>query len=256
MKKTIRALIVDDEPLARKRIRVLLNKFEQVTVAGESADGRQAVDAILELQPDLVFLDIQMPELDGFEVIDVIGLDQMPIVIFVTAFDRYAVQAFEVHAVDYLLKPFDRSRFRRAVDRALHEIDLHRQAGLPGNVRALLSALHADEYLEPRILVKLAGRVTILSARQIDWIEAAGNYVQLHVGKEVHLLRETMKSMEQRLPAKIFVRIHRSVIVNVDRIKELYPHFHGDHVVILKDKTRLMLSRRYRDRLGGMIGEL
>jgi len=252
----VHALIVDDEPLARRRIKVLLQQIERVAVIGECADGRQAVDSILNLRPDLVFLDIQMPELDGFEVIDAIGTDRMPVVVFVTAFDRYAVKAFDVHAVDYLLKPFDRLRFSNAVERALHEIDLHQQAGMSQNVRALISSLRADEYFESRILVKLGGRISILNANQIDWIEAAGNYVQLHAGKEVYLLRETMKSMEQRLPPGIFVRIHRSFIVNVECIKELQPHFHGDHMVILKDKTRLTLSRRYRDRLGHVIGGL
>jgi len=256
VQQTIRALIVDDEPLARTRVRVLLEPVSEVTIVGECTNGLHAVRAILKLQPDLVFLDIQMPELNGFEVIQTIGPEKMPAVIFVTAYDRYAVKAFEVHAVDYLLKPFDRSRFLGAVERALHEISLRKATGLPKNVRALLDTVQTERQITPRILAKSGGRVTILTIDQIDWIEAVGNYIQLHVGRETHLLRETMRNMEHRLPPDRFARIHRSTIVNVDRILELHQHFHGDYVVMLKDKTRLILSRRYRRRLGAAIGDL
>jgi two-component system LytT family response regulator len=261
---TIRALIVDDEPLARERIRSLLARESDVKVAGECSDGRQALAACLENSPDLVFLDVQMPEVDGFEFLEALESSlanqsprngrRMPAVIFVTAYDQYALRAFDFHALDYLLKPFDDDRFARALGRAREHLR-HAASGRAGNgvaERRLLS-LVADLKSRPRqmerLVVRSAGRVFFLPVDEIDWIEAASNYVRLHCGADSHLLRETMNGIEGRLNSEKFLRIHRSTIVNVERIKELQPWFHGDYSVILLDGTRLTLSRSHRDKL-------
>ncbi len=253
MSGRVRALIVDDEPLARKRIATLLADNPRILVVGESSDGSSAVNDILRLKPDLVFLDIQMPELDGFGVIGAIGADRMPAVIFITAYDDYAVRAFEVNAIDYLLKPYDPDRFAAAVDRALRHIS---EASPPGgeNIDNLLSGLRRDRRLDSRILVREGERITVVKTADIDYIESAGNYVKLHIGKRDHLVRDTMKSLEDRLPSDRFVRVHRTVIVNIERIKELRAHFHGDFDLLLTDGTRLPLSRRYRGRLEEALG--
>lgn len=247
---TIRTLIADDEPLARERVRSLLADQPGMSVIGEAQDGDEAVEQILNHQPDLVFLDVQMPKKTGFDVIQAVGADRMPAVVFVTAYDQYAIKAFDVHAVDYLLKPFDRDRFEGAVDRARRNFD----AADTGALKAQL--LHLVQQLQPstaprqeRLIVKSGGRLFFLRADEIDWIEAAGNYVRIHVGKDAHLLRETMNAIEARLDPKHFLRIHRSRIVNMERVKELHPWFNGDYAVILRDGTKLMLSRGYRDRL-------
>jgi len=253
-RRLISILIVDDEPLARQRLRMLLDKHRELITIGECCDGVQAVDTILTQKPDLVFLDVQMPELNGFEVLGLIGVERIPAVIFVTAYDQYAVRAFEVNAVDYLLKPFDRARFESAFMRALREIELRDMSGGKKSIDALLTTLQKDHRLPDRILAKAAGRISILHIEQIDWIESAGNYVKLHVGKETHLVRETMAQMERRLNSARFARIHRTAIVNMERIKELRPHFHGDYQVILDTGVKLALSRRYRNRLGSLIG--
>jgi two-component system LytT family response regulator len=258
---SIRALIVDDEPLARERLASLLASEEDIEVVGQCANGVEAVADIQEKTPDLVFLDVQMPELDGFAVLAALeGTFQAgarrPAVIFVTAHDRFALKAFEVHAIDYLLKPFDRERFQKALDRAREQ--LKRQQG--GQVDQRLSSLLAGLEKEPkqidRIPVKSSGRVVLVKISDIDWIEAADNYVNLHTGKESHLHRETMSSLEQKLPASKFLRISRSTMVNVDRIKELQPMFHGDYTVILQNGTKLSLSRGYREALNQLLGKL
>jgi two-component system LytT family response regulator len=249
----IRTLIVDDEPLARQRLRQLLDREADIEVAGECADGRQAVAALRQDPPDLVFLDVQMPILDGFGVLEGLGAVRLPTVIFVTAHDRYALRAFEVHALDYLLKPFDRDRFQKALDRARAQLQHN-----PMDVNQRLLALLADvqEVRKPldRLVIKSGGRVCFVRIGEIDWIEAAGNYLRLHVGRDVHLLRETMSRLESRLDPRLFARIHRSTMVNLERIRELQPSFHGDFVVKLHDGTELTLSRGYRDKLQELLG--
>ena len=251
----IRTLIVDDEKLARRRIRRLLAAESDVEVIGECEDPKDAIAVIRQRAPDLVFLDVQMSEMDGFGVLESVGGSRMPAVIFVTAFDQYALRAFDVHALDYLLKPFDRARFRRALDRA--RAQLRQQAGttLDRRLSALIESLGSRPKNLDRVVIKSAGRIMFLRTDEIDWIEAADNYVRLHVGQESHLLRETLGSLEARLDAAKFLRIHRSTLINVDRMKELQPWFHGDYVVILQDGTKLNLSRTYRDRVIQMLGE-
>ncbi|MBZ5559360.1 MAG: LytTR family DNA-binding domain-containing protein [Acidobacteriia bacterium] len=243
-------LIVDDEPLARRRLRKLLGDEPGVEVVGECGDGASAVEAVRRLKPDVLLLDVQMPGMDGFDAIDAIGPERCPAVIFVTAFDKYALKAFDVHAADYLLKPFDRARLRRAIGRAraaaVHATDVGRR------LLALVTEVRDRRPLE-RIVVKAAGRVHFVRAGEIDWIEAAGHYVLLHAGAEVHEMRDTLARLEARLDAGRFVRVHRSAIVNVDRIKELLPSFHGEFVVVLRDGTRVASSRGYSDRLREMV---
>ena len=248
--RRIRALIVDDEPLARERIRTLLASEPDVDVIAEAADGLEAVDAIREHRPDLVFLDVHMPNLDGFEVIEQIGTDHMPLVIFVTAYDQHALRAFEVQALDYLLKPFDAERFHGTLERARRQIESLESGDLSRRLLTLVRSLKGDRPARTdRLVVKSGGRLFFLRADEIDWIEAAGNYVRLHVGTDAHLLRETMNSIEARLNPEIFFRIHRSHIVNIERIKELQPWFNGEYVVILRDGTKLTLSRGYREKV-------
>lgn len=245
----IRALVVDDEPLARDRVLSLLQQEDDVEVIGECHDGTQAVAAIHNQAPDLVFLDVQMPGHNGFEVIEAVGAERMPTVVFVTAYDEYALRAFEVHALDYLLKPFGRERFRETMQHARASIDRRRSSDLGRRLLALVNDVKPEPSKLERLVVKSGGRVFFLRTDQIDWIEAAGNYVRLHLGEESHLFRETMTRMEARLDARQFVRIHRSRIVNTDRVKELQPWFNGEYVVVLQSGTRLTLSRGYRDKL-------
>jgi two-component system LytT family response regulator len=251
----IRTLITDDEALARDRLRKLLEEETDVEIVGECADGRQALDFIQRESPDLVFLDVQMPELDGFGVLAALPAERLPAVVFVTAHDKFALRAFEVHAVDYLLKPFDRERFQTALRRARHHVQ-HRQSGeLTQRLTALLAEIKPGVKHLERLAVKSGGRVLFLKTDEIDWIEAADNYVSLHVGNETHLHRETMSSLEELLPPAKFLRISRSTIVNVDRIKELQPLFHGEYAVLLRNGTRLTLSRSYRDKLNQLLGK-
>lgn len=246
MKEIIKAIIADDEPPARRRIAELLKVHTDIQIIAECSDGSEAVKSILKNRPDLVFLDIQMPGLNGFEVIQTIGLDQMPVVIFVTAYDKYAINAFDVNAVDYLLKPFDRSRFRIALQRARKEIAIQTGLGKPGNVDNLLIKLREDNRLRERLLIKSSGRISIVEIDNIDWVESAGNYVNIHLGKDSHLIRTTMQNMEKRLKDLFFARAHRKVIVNLSKIKEIWWRGYGDAVIILRDGIQLPLSRRYR----------
>jgi len=244
----LRTLIVDDEPLARERIKRFLRDETDVDIIGECGNGTDAVASIKNDSPDLVFLDIQMPEKTGFDVVKSLNGGKMPAIVFVTAYDQYALQAFDVHALDYLLKPFTRERNHRAVSRARESIESPRM----GNNRERLITLIADlkqekKYLE-RLVVKTTGRVFFLRVDEIDWIEAAGNYVKLHVGRETHMIRETMNGIEGKLDPDKFLRIHRSTVVHIDRIKELHPMFSGDYAVILRDGFELALSRNYRER--------
>ena len=249
----IRALIADDEPLARERLRALLARHDDIEIIGECTNGADAVEAIGELRPDLVLLDVEMPRVDGFGVLEALDPDNLPAVVFISAHDQYAVKAFESHALDYVLKPFDEAR----LDRALHRV--RERIGRPAGPRhidpRLLSLLEElrDRRRSDRLVVKTGGRVVFLRTEDIDWVEASGNYVRLHVGGEAHLLRESMKNMERRLDPSTFVRIHRSAIVNVDRIRELEPWFHGEYIVILRDGTRLTSSRVFSDRLNALI---
>jgi two-component system LytT family response regulator len=245
----IRTLVVDDEPMARERLRTLLQQEADVDVVGECADGTQAVAAIEHHAPDLVFLDVQMPGLDGFGVIQAVGVEKMPTVVFITAYDEYALRAFEVHALDYLLKPFGRDRFRETLSHARASLERRRAGDLGRRLLALVHDLKPEPATLERLVVKSGGRVFFLRTEELDWIEAAGNYVRLHLGQESHLFRETMTRMEARLDARHFVRIHRSRIVNTERIKELQPWFNGESVVVLRNGTRLPLSRGYRDKL-------
>jgi two-component system LytT family response regulator len=248
----IRTIIVDDEELARERLRTLLEREPHVEVIGEAGDGRSAVGLIDQLKPDLVFLDVQMPELTGFEVLA--ALEEKPNVIFCTAHDKFALKAFDVHAVDYLLKPFDRERFQTALGRAVAKIQAHKPGEPKPELNAVLEEVKpAGKPLE-RLLVKTQGRVLLVKVADIDWVEAADNYVTLHIGKEAHMMRETMTSLEGRLPDDKFMRISRSTIVNVERIQELQPMFHGEYIVLLKTGTKLTLSRSYRDKLNRLMG--
>ncbi len=247
--RKFRALIVDDERLARVRIRELLHGHPAFESIDECSNGHEAVARILSSPIDLVFLDIQMPEVDGFDVIELVGRDRMPSVVFVTAYDQFAVRAFEVHAVDYLLKPFDRDRFQSAVDRALQNILADKSPINQTSYRKLLSHVRKTRPVLERVLIESAGHVTILRTEQIDWAESAGNYVKIHAGKEQYLLRKTMKEFIEELPPDHFVRTHRTVVVNIEKIKEIQPYFHGDAIAILHSGARIKVSRSRRKRL-------
>ncbi|HEX6719084.1 MAG TPA: LytTR family DNA-binding domain-containing protein [Pyrinomonadaceae bacterium] len=256
MVSKIRTLIVDDEPLARRNLRVLLERDPQIEIVDECRNGREAIKAINALSPDLIFLDIQMPEMDGFDVLARVGPDHIQAIIFVTAFDQYALKAFDVHALDYLLKPFDDERFTHALQRAKQQIEAREINRLSKSLLALLEereserkeSIEQQSYLT-RLMIKASNRVVLLKVDEIDFIEADGNYAKLHVGRKAHLLREKMNDLEGRLDPAKFVRIHRSIIVNLDRIKEMQPHFNGDYIVVLEDGRQLRLSRTRREHL-------
>jgi two-component system LytT family response regulator len=251
----IRVLIVDDESLARDMIREMLEEDRDVEIVGECLNGEEAAAAIEALAPDLLFLDVQMPEASGFEVLENLKNGSMPHVIFVTAYDQYAVRAFEVHALDYLLKPFDRERFEASWHRAKEQILKEKNDRLDQRILTLLEELKAgSKYLE-RLVIKANGRVFFLDAGDIDWIEAEGNYVSVHSGVKSHLLRETISSLEAQLDPKKFRRIHRSAIVQLDKIKELQPWFHGEYRIVLHSGAELMLSRNYRENLQEALGK-
>ena len=248
---TIRTILVDDEPLALRKLRRLVAAEPEVEVVAECVDGRTAAEAIRRYAPDLVFLDIQIPELDGFEVVQSLPRDRLPVIVFVTAYDEHALRAFEVHALDYLLKPVAPDRFRQALKRARERLHERRVAGvIDPRLLALRDAQRPapvvdDRRFLTRIAVKTDGRAYFVRAGDLDWIEAADNYVRLHTGATSHLLRESLRALEAKLDPRSFLRVHRSAIVNIDAIRELQPWFHGDHVVILRSGARLMCSRRY-----------
>jgi two-component system, LytTR family, response regulator len=237
----IRTLIVDDEAMARKRLRRFLLQQPDVEIIGESTDGCRASSAIQQLVPDLVFLDIQMPEMDGFQVVRAIGVEAMPVVVFVTAYDEFALRAFEAQAVDYLLKPFDYDRFQKAFKRA--RTYLHGRQSSAAQLSALLTSLPEPIAASSRLVLKSEGKVLFLDLLEIHWVEAEGNYVALHAGRDKHLLRGPMTDLENRLPKDKFLRIHRSTIVNLDAVREVRPLFQGESVVLLKNGTRLSASR-------------
>jgi len=251
----LRVVVVDDEPLARTGMRDLLARDPELEVVAQCADGREAVRAIGALRPDLVLLDVQMPEMDGFEVLREIGAERMPLVVFVTAYDRFALRAFDVAAVDYLLKPFDDERFQRAVDRAKHAVRNAEVGELGRRLAGLLERGGAEPPPEApatyasRLMVKNTGRTVFVRVEEVDWIEADDYYAKLHVGEKTHLLRESMGSLESRLDPLRFFRVHRSAIVNLDRVREVQFLFRGEHVVILHDGTRLKLTRSRLEKL-------
>jgi two-component system, LytTR family, response regulator len=244
-----RALLVDDEPLAREGLRLLLARDPDFTAIEEARDGREAVERICARAPDLVFLDVQMPEMDGFAVVREVGAEKMPAVVFVTAHDKYAIQAFEVNAIDYLLKPVTAERFGAALARAKARLTATASDDPSRQILSLLETIAAPRQALKRLAVRSAGRTLFVDVDDIDWIEAAENYVQLHAGRAEHLLHVTMNVLEKSLDPEIFLRIHRSVIVNVRRIKELQPAMHGEYVITLSNGVRLQSGRMYNDRL-------
>jgi two-component system, LytTR family, response regulator len=248
----IRALIVDDEPLARKRLLALLHKEPGIEVVGEADGGTSAVARILALEPDLVFLDIQMPGMDGFAVLRAIAGKHVPLVIFVTAYDEHAIRAFEVQAVDYVLKPVVEKRFREAVRRAVDRLAASSADTIRKQMAALLERLPSSSPAD-RLAVRSGERTIFVRFDDIDWIDVEGDYARLHVGKDKHLLRETLSDLERRLPAARFLRIHRSFIVQSDRIQSVQPWFKGDYVIILRDGTRLQSGRTYRQRVQDLL---
>ena len=258
MTSKIRTLVVDDEPVARARVLSLLRDETDIEVVGECSTGPQAVSVIEATSPDLVFLDVQMPQMDGFALARTLGQD-MPAVVFVTAYDEYALQAFEIHALDYLLKPFSAERFKSALTHVRQHI-AKRQAAAD---RQLPTRLPEIQHPEPgrqsvrrdRLVIKSSGRIYFIRIQDIDWCEASGNYVRLHIGEQTHLVRGTMSHLESQLDPAQFVRIHRSAIVNVERIQELRSSFNGEYLITLNDKTRLTLSRGYREGLQARLGK-
>jgi two-component system, LytTR family, response regulator len=249
----IRTLVVDDEPLARQHLRTLLEARGDIEVVGECGDGRSAVRSIRATAPELVLLDVQMPELDGFGVVREIGAERMPATVFVTAFDSHALEAFEVHALDYVLKPVNRTRLKRAIDRV---VALLRSEMAPRDVRALAAVVEEDPAVRQasdRLAVRVGERVLYLRVAEIDWIEAADDVVRLHMGKQVLEHRATLSQLVLRLPAKQFVRIHRSTIVNLERVREFQPWFQGDWILVLQDGTRLQSGKSYRAKIRELI---
>jgi len=237
----LRTLLIDDEPPARKRLRRLLARETRIEIIGEAGDGLEAVRLIEHLAPDLILLDIQMPELDGFQVLEALETKSMPSVIFVTAYDEFAVRAFEVRALDYLVKPVAAERLESAIDTVV-------EAGSV-DAGALGREIARERGALDRFLVRGPNRLSLLRASDVLWIEAAGNYARLHAAVDTHLVRSTLTSLEERLDPETFVRIHRSTIVNLDAVVELRPLGHADSLVVMRDGAELRLSRRYRDRL-------
>lgn len=243
-----KVLIVDDERLSRQRLRRLLALEPDCEIAGECENGNEALRALSRERPDIMFLDVQMPELDGFDVVRTIE-NSRPLIIFISAFDEYALRAFEVHAFDYLLKPFDRRRFRESLNRAKSHLARDRSEPQDDKLRALFEHFAMNRRAPDRIAVRTNGRVVFVKIDDVDWIEASDNYVCLHCGKDTHVLRETMGQLESRLDPARFLRVHRSAIVNLDRIKELQPWFRGDYRVLLRDGTELTLTKSHREKL-------
>jgi two-component system LytT family response regulator len=250
----VRAVIADDEPLARERIRTLLSRFTQVTVVGEARDGNETLEMIRGLRPSLVFLDVQMPEMDGFAVLEKLDSASAPAIIFVTAYDAFALRAFEVHAIDYLLKPFTRARFTRAMEHSLRRLgQANGSAGIEPGLLSLLESIRSERKAQGRIAIRSEQGVYFVRISEIDWLEAFGNYVKIHVGSQEHLLRDSLKCFEERLDPNRFLRVHRSAVVNLDSIERLEPWFHGEYSVFLRDGTKLTSSRTYSERLRSLI---
>lgn len=250
---TLRTLIVDDEVLARRKIRSFLSEDSRFSVVAECSDGRQAAAVLRAERPDLVFLDVQMPGGNGFEVLDSLPEEALPSVVFVTAYDKYAVQAFAVRAIDYLLKPFNKSRFAEALERVVEARSRERTRGRKEELKSALEELESETRRRQRFVVKSGSRLIFLRKDSIEWVEAQGDYIRLHVGRETHLLRETMAAVTERLASPRFVRIHRSRIVNLDHVRELRPLWGGDYTVLMRDGTQLTLSRTYRTTLEAIL---
>jgi two-component system LytT family response regulator len=248
--RALRVVVVEDEPPARSHLLALLAEDQEITVVAACDGGAAAIAAIEETHPDLVLLDVQMPEIDGFAVIEAVGVERMPAVIFVTAFEEHALRAFEVQALDYLLKPFDRLRFQRALGRAKAEI----RRGAAGLTRALGAMMQTRPV--DRLLVKDGERITVVAALEVDWMQAAGNYVELHAGKQTHLLRSTLAALEARLDPASFLRIHRDTIVQVDRIHHIQRWPGGQYRVVLSDGTERPLGKSYQPRVEQRLGKL
>ncbi len=249
----IRALIIDDEPLARELIATLLSKQPDVEILGQSANGQVALEHIRQFNPDLIFLDVQMPGLDGFGLLAELPQNQWPLIIFVTAYEKYAVRAFEARAVDYLLKPFEYERLGEAVERARVQLHNHGQSGQQARILALLEDLQKSPVAWDRLAIRDPGRILFIKPEEIDWIESEGNYLRLHIGARSHLLRETMADAETKLAPKNFLRISRFNLVNLERIREWQPKLNGDSLLILQDNTRLAVSRNYREALDNLV---
>jgi two-component system LytT family response regulator len=245
----VRALIVDDEPLAREWVRAALREDPEVEVLGECGDGLQAVEKIEQLRPDAVFLDVQMPGLDGFGVLEMIPRDHIPAVIFVTAFDQYALRAFEAHAVDYVMKPFSHDRLLEAVKRVKAQVGRGGSEELKETLLALMEDIRRERAYPDWLLIKNEGKSFFVKVKDIDWIESSRNNVRLHVGQHTYLFHETTAGVEAKLDPRRFMRIHRSTIVNIERIKEMHPWFNGEYSVTLRDGTQLTMSSTYREKL-------
>lgn len=253
-KETIRTLVADDEPLARKKLRILLASEPSIHIVAECRDGAQTASAVKNLHPDLLFLDIRMPDMDGFQVLGTIPEEKMPIVIFTTAYDEYAIRAFEAHALDYLLKPFDQERLHQAVVRASDELKKGSDRELTNRLLEALAGRKNDlRDSGGRFAIKAAGRVVFLDLNEIDWIEAAANYVRVNAGKESYLLREGIGRISERLDPNRFVRIHRSIIVNINKLRELQPCDGGEFIAVLKNGKELSCSRGYRSHVQELI---
>jgi len=256
----IRTIIVDDEKPARRRLRELLEKQPDIAIVAECSNGAEAVRQIRALRPDLLLLDVQMPGLDGFGVVDAIGAAQMPATIFVTAYDQYALKAFEVSALDYLLKPFSDERFERSLARVLSFVGANRREELSHRILSLLDQIQPKQPQNTSapldcLMIKDGGRLLFLRVEEIDWIEAAGVYVQVHTADKTWLHRISLSELEAKLDARQFLRIHRSTIVNLQKVRELHPHSHGDFLVVLLDGTELKLSRNYRQKVEASLGQ-
>ncbi len=247
------AIIVDDEPLARERIRSLIEERGDIEIIRECKDGREAVVALLDERPDLVFLDIQMPEMDGFEVIASIDDEHLPAIIFITAFDEYAIRAFEVNAIDYLLKPINPARFEKAVSRAIDRLSWREKKESDKTLRDFIERLQLERGYTSRFVVRNQSKLYFVRASDVDWIDSAANYARLHVSGKEHLVRETLKSIEARLNPEVFVRLHRSAIINVERIASVEPHFHGEYVVTMADGAKLTTSRTHSSKLRAIL---
>lgn len=250
---TVRAIIVDDERLGRQKVRTMLAAHPDIELIAECRNGAEAVETIRAERPQLVFLDVQMPGLDGFDVLREVGPESIPSVIFVTAHDQYAVKAFEVHAIDYLLKPFDRRRFEVSLERARRELQQGDHHACAEKIAALIRDLSESHPHADRLMVRGDGRIFFIRTDDIDWIEGADNYARLHVKRDSHLIRETLGSLEARLDPRKFIRVHRSAIVNVDRIGEIKTLFHGEQTIVLRDGTEIAFGRKFRGRLEGIL---
>lgn len=254
MDDPISVLIADDEPPARRGIRAMLQPHADVRVVGEAGSGRQAVDAIRALRPELLFLDVQMPEGDGFDVVREIGVEAMPVTVFATAYDAYALRAFEAHALDYLLKPYERERFDAVLERSRSRVRQARGAGADPRLLSFVRQMEERSHHLRRIPVRTGARVKLVDVDDVDYFEADTNYVRLHVGGASHLVRETLAALEARLDPARFARVHRSLIVNLERVAEVEPLFAGEHVLSLKNGTRLTTGRTYRARVQEALG--